>query len=128
MMRSKLFVRVSVTGFNYLLMQKWRGRILTTSLRRLWARFLFKDRGIVPTKRLMYLISGLGLILFIISFFRFDLIIFASVIVSVVLLSLLDLLRSPNRKELAIRRVIPEQVERHQREKLSLIVTNRSDK
>ena len=101
---------------------------MTTSLRRLWARFLFQDRGIVPTKRLIYLISGLGLILFVISFFRFDLIIFASVIVSVVLLSMLDLLRSPNRKELAIRRVIPEQVERHQREKLSLIVTNRSDK
>lgn len=101
---------------------------MTTSLRRLWARFLFQDRGIVPTKRLIYLISGLGLILFVISFFRFDLIIFATVIVSVVLLSLLDLLRSPNRKELAIRRVIPEQVERHQREQLNLIVTNRSDK
>lgn len=101
---------------------------MTTSLRRLWARFLFQDRGIVPTKRLIYLISGLGLILFVISFFRFDLIIFASVIVSVVLLSMLDLLRSPNRKELAIRRVIPEQVERYQREQISLIVTNRSDK
>ena len=101
---------------------------MTTSLRRLWARFLFQDRGIVPTKRLIYLISGLGLILFVISFFRFDLIIFATVIVSVVLLSLLDLLRSPNRKELAIRRVIPEQVERHQQEQISLIVTNRSNK
>lgn len=101
---------------------------MTTSLRRLWARFLFQDRGIIPTKRLIYLISGLGFVLFVISFFRFDLIIFASVIVSVLLLSLLDLLRSPNRKELTIERVIPKQVERHQEAKLSFIITNQSDK
>lgn len=101
---------------------------MTISLRQLWARFLFQDRGIIPTKRLIYLISSLGLILFVISFFRFNLIIFASVIVSVLLLSLLDLLFSPNRKQLTLERSLPKQVERHQEESLRLIITNKGDK
>lgn len=97
-----------------------------TLLRRLWARFLFQDRGILPAKRLVYLMLSTGFVLFLISIFRFDLIIFSSVIVFVLLVSLFDLFLSPSKKGFELEREVPEEIERHQEGKITLTMTNRT--
>lgn len=99
-----------------------------TSLRRLWARFLFQDRGIIPTKRLIYLILACGTVLFAMSFYRFDLVIYSGVILFSLLVSLFDLSLSPNRRQLTLNRKIPGEIERHRADEICLTVTNKSEK
>lgn len=99
-----------------------------TSLGRLWGRFLFQDRGILPAKNLLYLLLSTGFVLFIISFFRFDLIIFSGLILFIVFASLIDLLFSPNRRGLDLKREIPEDVERYREDQIKLIFTNQTDR
>ncbi|WP_440898183.1 DUF58 domain-containing protein [Amphibacillus sp. Q70] len=99
-----------------------------TSLRRLWARFLFQDRGIVPTKRLIYLVLACGTVLFAMSFYRFDLIIYSGVALLIILLSLFDLPLSPRRSQLKLARIMPEDIERHQQDEIQLTIINESEK
>ena len=98
------------------------------SLRQLWARFLFQDRGIIPTKRLLYFILGIGTILFIVSFYRFNFLINIGAILVVLLVSLIDLSFSPRRDQITLDREIPAQVERYLTDEIELKITNHSEK
>src|SRR5690625_4340285 len=115
-----LCVHVYAIELFYLLMQKWRGRNLMTSFARLWGRFLFQDRGILPAKNLLYLLFSSGLVLFIISFFRFGLIICSGFILFIAVASLLDLLLSPDRRGLHLERERAEDVERYREAQIKL--------
>src|SRR5690625_7165548 len=86
-----LCVHVYAIELFYLLMQKWRGRNLMTSLARLWGRFLFQDRGILPAKNLLYLLLSTVFVLFIFSFFRFVMIIFSGFILFFCDVSIFDI-------------------------------------
>jgi len=85
---------------------------LTKSLKSLWGRFLFQDRGILPTKRLLILFFILSLCLVIGTYFgvswRFV------IIVNIIFFfaSFIDLFFSPRKKELSFNRFIEEEMER----------------
>ncbi|MBM7542085.1 DUF58 domain-containing protein [Amphibacillus cookii] len=97
-------------------------------LQRLWARLLFQDRGVIPTKRLIYLIAFASVILICLSYFFFDLWLFGSWLIGLMLVSLVDLTFSPRRGQLALRRECPDEIERHQQAMITLTIKNNSTK
>ncbi len=87
--------------------------MLTKSLKSLWARFLFQDRGILPTKRLLFVFLGISaffVLLGVLTNVSWTYIIMMNVIVF--LASFLDLFFSPGRKDLNFQRFMPEEMER----------------
>lgn len=85
---------------------------MTKSLKNLWGRFLFQDRGILPTKRLLivfvilaiFLAAGLNAGLSWLEILTID--------VVILFISLFDLLLSPKKKQLSFKRTIPLELER----------------
>ncbi|HEX6922441.1 MAG TPA: DUF58 domain-containing protein [Bacillales bacterium] len=99
---------------------------MTKSLKSLWARFLFQDRGILPSRRLLvlFLVFSCGAVL--LSFFGISwlwLLIIDSLFIAV---SLLDLLLSPRKKQLAYARTIPEELERGKSSTVKIEIKNNS--
>ncbi|MBM7715980.1 uncharacterized protein (DUF58 family) [Bacillus thermophilus] len=92
-----------------------------------WGRFLFRDRGILPTKRLLILFGVLSMGLFMIGFFS-EISWRAVIIINILLFlaSLLDLLLSPKKGELTFERELPEQMERGLPDEIQVKVRNRS--
>jgi uncharacterized protein (DUF58 family) len=101
---------------------------LTKSLKSLWARFLFQDRGILPTYRLLLfyllisllLITGLGIGLSWAEIITIDIVL--------LLLSLTDLFLSPRKKEFVITRTIAPEIERGIVTDVAVEVMNRSQR
>ena len=83
---------------------------MTKSLKNLWARFLFQDRGILPTKRLLFVFLLVSLMLT--AAWSFSLAEILTIDGVFLLISLADLLFSPKKKELVFKRVLPEEIER----------------
>ncbi|WP_026907853.1 DUF58 domain-containing protein [Paucisalibacillus globulus] len=85
---------------------------MTKLLKSLWARFLFLDRGIVPTKKFLvfYFISSVAItLLTLVGFSWVSIFIFNGMLL---LVSLIDLFFSPKRSQLVFKRSIPNQLER----------------
>lgn len=99
---------------------------MTKSLKSLWARFLFRDRGILPTGRmlLLFLIFSCGLLL--LSFF--DLSWFWLWVLDGVFLaaSLLDLLVSAKKSQLTLTRDISKEWERGKTYTVHINITNQA--
>jgi len=85
---------------------------LTKLLKSLWGRFLFQDRGILPTKRLLYIFGLLSLALMGASFFGITWQTAAAVNVLILSASLIDLLLSPRKSQIKLIRTMPEEMER----------------
>ncbi|MGG1675409.1 DUF58 domain-containing protein [Neobacillus sp. NRS-1170] len=86
---------------------------MTKSLKSLWARFLFQDRGILPTNRLLLLFFIFSLFLTLGSFwgvYSWGYVFFVNGFVFLV--SLADLLFSPRKKQLFFSRSRSEEMER----------------
>ncbi|MBB6513178.1 uncharacterized protein (DUF58 family) [Gracilibacillus halotolerans] len=94
--------------------------------RRLLDRLLFRDRGIIPTKKLLYLFLALSGALFLISFLFFSWILLGLAIVAVLGLTLFDLFYSPNRKDLEVHRDVPDELERFETELITITLENKS--
>ncbi|MBS4217575.1 DUF58 domain-containing protein [Bacillus sp. FJAT-49711] len=99
---------------------------MTKLLKNLWARFLFQDRGIVPSGRLLAIFGILSLVLVVVSFGSFSWWPFIVMNIIVVLLSLIDLTFSPKKKDLTFKRLIPFELERNVSYKVQIEVSNRS--
>lgn len=99
---------------------------MTKSLKNLWARFLFQDRGILPTKRLMLIFLLLSLVLLIGTIFGIPWGFVITVDVAVLLVSLADLLFSPRKSELSFKRTISAEMERGIAYTVKLEVNNSS--
>nr|WP_245542455.1 DUF58 domain-containing protein [Siminovitchia fordii] len=100
---------------------------MTKSLKNLWARFLFRDRGILPTKRLLYVFLGISaffILLGVLTDVSWTYIIMMNLIV--LLASFLDLLFSPEKKDLDFKRILPEEMERGLPYTVGVEVENRS--
>ncbi|MFF2445739.1 DUF58 domain-containing protein [Neobacillus sp. NPDC058068] len=100
---------------------------MTRSLKNLWGRFLFQDRGVLPTKRFMMVVIVLSLGLVIGTAFRevpWGFVITVNLIVFFV--SLGDLLFSPKKKELSFKRFLPSELERGIPYQVELEVSNHS--
>lgn len=92
-----------------------------------WGRFLFQDRGMLPTKRLLILFVILSLGLTMIGFFS-EISWTAVITINILLFlaSLVDLTLSPKKNELAFNRQLPEQMERGLTYEVKVKVRNRS--
>lgn len=86
---------------------------MTKSSKSLWGRFRFRDKGLLPTKRLLMIFFILSFVLFLMGavweitwgfIMAMNFVLFMA--------SLLDLLFSPNKNQLSFRRTISEEMER----------------
>ncbi|MGG3933049.1 DUF58 domain-containing protein [Schinkia azotoformans] len=85
---------------------------LTKPLMNLWDRFLFRDRGIIPTKRLLFIVLVYSVVLIIGTLFAISwtfVIIFNIIILFV---TLFDLFFSAKKKQISFNRKIVEEMER----------------
>ncbi|WP_057762987.1 DUF58 domain-containing protein [Cytobacillus praedii] len=85
---------------------------MTRSLKSLWARFLFQGRGVLPTKRLLWLFTLLSIALIIVSIWDISWTFLLTMNILILIASLLDLLFSANKKELSFKRIAPAEMER----------------
>ncbi|MEH7415368.1 DUF58 domain-containing protein [Neobacillus drentensis] len=85
---------------------------MTKSLKSLWARFLFQDRGILPAKRLLfvYLIISLVFIIGAMIGLSWSYVIIFNCLA--LCMSLVDLLFSPSKQQLNFNRTLPKEMER----------------
>ncbi|WP_312469561.1 DUF58 domain-containing protein [Neobacillus sp.] len=99
---------------------------MTKSLKNLWGRFLFRDRGVIPTKRLLLLYLFISLVLLSGMGWGISWRNVITVNIIVFLISLVDLLLSPNKKQLFIKRTFPAELERGITYPVQLEITNHS--
>ncbi|WP_217586318.1 DUF58 domain-containing protein [Lentibacillus saliphilus] len=94
-------------------------------LKSLWARLLFRDRGIVPTRRFLIVF---GLFAVVMTLFaatdRLSLAWIVGMIALFIVFSLFDLLQSPRRQDIVLRRDLPRELERGLRYAIPLHITN----
>ncbi|MFZ7945851.1 DUF58 domain-containing protein [Neobacillus sp. 19] len=85
---------------------------MTKSLKSLWARFLFQDRGILPTKRLILLYLVLSLAFIIATVWGMSWAYIITINILVFFVSLVDLLFSPKKSQLTFQRTMADEIER----------------
>ncbi|WLR48655.1 DUF58 domain-containing protein [Halobacillus litoralis] len=101
---------------------------MTKSFKNLWDQFLFRDKGIVPTKRLLLLILSISFVLLLLTWTGLSWPLIIATNGAILLLSLVDLTFSPKRKDLQIRRDMDEEMERGIENEGSVVVRNGSGK
>ncbi|MBU9722372.1 DUF58 domain-containing protein [Bacillus alkalicola] len=92
-----------------------------------WERFLFRDRGIIPTKKLVLFMLAFSGFLFITAFLGVSWTFIFIINVVVFLVSLIDLAYIPKRKDLHVERIIPSELERGLAYDVKVVVKNDSD-
>lgn len=100
--------------------------MLMKLLHRWWARLLFQDRGVLPTGRLISFVVIITVFLTALSFVQFDWRFMLIAYLACLLISLLDLLLSPKRKELELSYAVPNELERHVQATVKIYLKNRS--
>ena len=85
---------------------------MTKLLKSLWARFLFQDKGILPTKRLLFVYVILTAALAIATVGGLSWWYVLTINIVVFLVSLADLFFSPKKSQLKFNRIVPEEMER----------------
>ncbi|MUV37513.1 hypothetical protein JNUCC1_01319 [Lentibacillus sp. JNUCC-1] len=102
---------------------------MTKSLKNLWARLLFRDRGIVPTKRFLILFGIYGVVMIVLAATAgmgwLQLIVTTVLLIA---LSLIDQVASPRRKDLTFKREMPNELERDVTSEVTLAITNTSSR
>ncbi|WP_413299276.1 DUF58 domain-containing protein [Bacillus sp. 1P10SD] len=99
---------------------------MTKSLKSLWGRFLFQDRGILPTKRFMLIVIILSFLLVMGSVLELPWVFIIAVDIMLIVTSFFDLFFSPKKGQLTIKRSIPEELERGLHYKTMIEITNTS--
>lgn len=99
---------------------------MTKSLKSLWARFLFQDRGILPSRRLLILFLAFSCGVILLSLFGISWTWVFVVDGLFFFLSLLDLFLSPRKSQLTFKRTLPEELERGQVYTGKIEITNTS--
>lgn len=99
---------------------------MTKSLKNLWDRFLFRDKGILPTKRLLLLFLVVSFVLLLGMAWRISWANVITVNIIVLFVSLGDILLSPNKKRLILKRTLPAELERGITYPVQVEVTNHS--
>ncbi|WP_404346351.1 DUF58 domain-containing protein [Sutcliffiella horikoshii] len=98
---------------------------MNKSLKNLWGRFLFQDKGILPTSRLVLLFCLLSLTFIVLSFFvtiSWPVVLLINVFF--ILFSLVDLVLTPSKKRLRMSRSIPGYMERGINYPVNIMVEN----
>ncbi|MEH7307056.1 DUF58 domain-containing protein [Neobacillus drentensis] len=85
---------------------------MTKLLKSWWARFLFQDKGVLPTKRLLLVYLLLSVVLWISTLWKISWVLVFSANLILLLVSLLDLFFSPSKKHFSFQRTITAELER----------------
>lgn len=101
---------------------------MTRSFRSWWDLFLFRDRGIVPTRRLLYIAAVLLVLVTGLAALGVSPPYLLSLNAVVFLLSLLDLTLMPAKKQIHLRRSMDEEIERGLKNEAAFSVENNSDR
>lgn len=101
---------------------------MTKSLKNLWDLLLFRDRGVLPTKRFLTLFILVSIGLITVSFTEVKWLLIVVVNGLFLIVSLFDLFLSPRAKQLSFTREISQEIERDSCEKITITVTNTSSK
>ncbi|RFB18833.1 DUF58 domain-containing protein [Bacillus sp. HNG] len=99
---------------------------MTKSLKNLWDRFLFLDRGILPTTRLILALLLLSIGFLVLTSFKLSWEIIIGLNLFILFGSLVDLFFSPRKKNLSAIRKLPPEVERGLTTQIEVEVTNNS--
>ncbi|MGM0835300.1 MAG: DUF58 domain-containing protein [Bacillota bacterium] len=99
---------------------------MTRSLKSLWGRFLFRDKGIVPTNRLLIVFAILTGILLTAALWHLPWSFFLLANILVLLFSLVDLIFSPNKNQLLVKRSCPTEMERGINYEVPIMIQNAS--
>ncbi|MEH7237494.1 DUF58 domain-containing protein [Bacillus sp. JJ1562] len=99
---------------------------MTKSLKSLWDRFLFLDRGILPTTRLILVLFLLSIGFLVLSSFEISWGIIIGLNLFVIFGSLVDLFFSPRRKHLSATRKFQPEMERGLSTPIEIEITNNS--
>ncbi|MEH7355368.1 DUF58 domain-containing protein [Neobacillus drentensis] len=99
---------------------------MTKSLKSLWGRFLFQDRGILPTKRLLLLFLVLSFALLIGTGWGISWSYVITINLVVFFVSLVDLLFSPKKNQLSFHRTVADELERGITYQVKIVVKNTS--
>lgn len=101
---------------------------MTKSFKSLSDQFLFRDKGIVPTPRLLILLLSLSAILIGFTWTGVSWPLVFAANGAIILLSLLDLAYSPKRNVLSLERVVEGELEREVVNEASVVIRNQSTK
>lgn len=77
-----------------------------------WGRFLFQDKGILPSKRLLFVYGILSVVLLLFSFWGISWTFVFGINTLILLFSFIDLFFTPKRKQIQFQRIIQEELER----------------
>ncbi|MEH7382185.1 DUF58 domain-containing protein [Bacillus sp. JJ1533] len=99
---------------------------MTKSLKSLWDRFLFLDRGVLPTTRLILVLLLLSIGFLVMSFFDLSWGIIIGLNIFVIFGSLVDLFFSPRKKHLSATRKLESEIERGISTQIEIEITNNS--
>ncbi|WP_244895436.1 DUF58 domain-containing protein [Evansella clarkii] len=99
---------------------------MTRSLTNLWGRFLFRDRGVLPALNLLIAAIVLSFIIIAAAFAGVPWVFIISGNLLLLAVSLLDLLFSPGKKDVGIRRIMAEELERGKDYSVKLEIDNHS--
>lgn len=99
---------------------------MTKSFKALWDLFLFRDKGVLPTQRLLITFVVLSFISVGLAVIGESWAVIVALDVGVFLVSLFDLGLSPKKKEWTIHRDLEEEVERGREEEVRVSVQNHS--
>ncbi|WP_413375321.1 DUF58 domain-containing protein [Alkalihalobacillus sp. 1P02AB] len=86
---------------------------MTKQSKSLWARFLFRDKGFLPTNRFLFILASVSLVLFLASFLGLSWPWILIVYGLLLLMTLIDLVSLPTKKQINLTRTIPDKVERN---------------
>ncbi|TGB02864.1 DUF58 domain-containing protein [Halobacillus salinus] len=99
---------------------------MTKSFKALWDLFLFRDKGFVPTERLLLIIAVLSAVSIGASVLGSSWSVIAALNIGVIAVSLFDLGLSPKKKDWTIQRNVEDELERGLEAEAGLTVHNRS--
>lgn len=99
---------------------------MSKSLKNLWARLLFRDKGILPSKRLLSLFLTFALAVTLITLLGISWMWVFILNGLFLLVSLLDLLYAPKKQQLTIHRTIPRELERGNAYTVQVAIHNHS--
>lgn len=95
-------------------------------LRHWWGRFLFQDRGVLPTVRLVVMLGVMMIVVSVLSFLKVSWWFVLTSYIVVICISLIDLAFSPTKKQIKLSRDLLEDLERNANKSISLTVHNKS--
>ncbi|WP_077065021.1 DUF58 domain-containing protein [Gracilibacillus massiliensis] len=92
----------------------------------LWDRLLFRDKGIIPTKKLLLLYCLFLLAMLVLSFWQFSWLFLSIATILMIALLTTDIFLLPKRSEFSVERNIDEEMERYQKQTVSIHIHNRT--